>query len=136
MNLFFIFIFIFIMVNCMISWIQTHLLFGFFLRIFLLFLDDNVNEECEQFSNSKSLAWWCCLAFCLIFFANFSMAFLIKVCVIKKRVLLSILGRYLFDGSVQQSGWGNSHLWLGFGHRRYRVFSKANKKLGVTIFQC
>ena len=30
---------------------------------FILFLDDNVDEECEYFSNSKSLDSGCCLAF-------------------------------------------------------------------------
>ena len=34
---------------------------------FLLFLDDNVDEECEQFSNSKSSASGCCLAFAWFF---------------------------------------------------------------------
>ena len=32
-----------------------------FLEHVLLFLDDNVNEECDQFSNSKSSASGCCL---------------------------------------------------------------------------
>ena len=33
------------------------------LEYLLLFLDDSVDEECEQFSNSRSSASGCCLAF-------------------------------------------------------------------------
>ena len=46
-DLFFFFVFIFIMMNCIISWIQTHLLFCLFLEYVLLFSDNNVDEECE-----------------------------------------------------------------------------------------
>ena len=35
------------MINHVISWIQTHLLFCFFLEYVLLFLDDNMDEEYE-----------------------------------------------------------------------------------------
>ena len=52
-DLFFIFIFIFIMVNHIILWKQAHLFFRHFLEYFLLFLDDNMNNECEYFPNSK-----------------------------------------------------------------------------------
>ena len=48
----------------------------------LLFLDDNVDEESKLFSNSESSG--CCLAFAYFFFANFSLAFLTKVLLIKK----------------------------------------------------
>ena len=34
-----------------------------FLEYPLLFLNDNVNEGTEKFSNSESSAWECCLAF-------------------------------------------------------------------------
>ena len=37
--------------------------FAYFLEYVLLFLYDNVDEEREQFSNSKSSASGCCLAF-------------------------------------------------------------------------
>ena len=48
----FIFIFIFIIINHIISWIQAFMFFCLFCRIFfyirlLIFLDDNVDEECE-----------------------------------------------------------------------------------------
>ena len=39
------------------------LLLLIFLEYELLFLDDNMGEECEEFSNSKSSASGCCLAF-------------------------------------------------------------------------
>ena len=39
--------FIFIMINCIISWIQAHMFFCLFLEYVLLFLDDNLVEECE-----------------------------------------------------------------------------------------
>ena len=45
-DLFFIFIFICIMINRLISWTQTHC-FAYYLKYALLFLDDNVDEECE-----------------------------------------------------------------------------------------
>ena len=42
------------MINRIIPQIQTHLFVCFFLEYTLLFLDDNVDEECELISNSKS----------------------------------------------------------------------------------
>ena len=54
-----------------------------FLEYLLLFLHDNVGEETEQFSNSKSSAPRFYLSFAW-FFANFSLALLIKVLLIKK----------------------------------------------------
>ena len=44
---FFIFIFFFIMINCIISWIQTHLFFCLHLEYVSLLLDGNVYEERE-----------------------------------------------------------------------------------------
>ena len=85
--LFFIFIFIFIMVNRIISWIQAHCFFACFLEYALLFLDNKVHQEFEQFSsNSKSPASECCLAFAW-FLANFSLALVTKVLLIKKCVV-------------------------------------------------
>ena len=81
-NLFFIFSLIFIVIDHITSSNQTHLLFVHVLE-FYLFLDDNVDEESGQFSCSKSSASGCCLAFAW-FFANFSLALLIKVLLIKK----------------------------------------------------
>ena len=75
---FFFFIFIFIMINRIISKIQTHLFFCLFLEYVLLFLDGNMNEECEYFSNSKSSASGFCLEFAS-FFANISLALLKSV---------------------------------------------------------
>ena len=74
-------IFIFNMINRIISWIQTHLLF-YFLEYVLLFFDNNVDKECEYFSNSESSAPGRCLAFAW-FFANSSLALLIKVLLVK-----------------------------------------------------
>ena len=78
------FIFIFIMINRIIPQIQTHLFVCFFLEYTLLFLDDNVDEECELISNSKSSASEYCLGFAW-FFANFSLVLLIKMFLIKKK---------------------------------------------------
>ena len=52
-GLFFIFIFIFIMVNRVIPWIQTHLLFFLFLEYILLFLDDNVMKNVNNFQMAE-----------------------------------------------------------------------------------
>ena len=48
-DIFFIFIFIFIKINHIISRKQTHLFFRHFLEHFLLFLDDNLDEERDVF---------------------------------------------------------------------------------------
>ena len=77
-DLLFVFIFIFIMINRIILWKQTHLLFCFLFEYVPLFLDDNVDEEFKKISNGKS-AW---------FLANFSLALTTKVLLIKKCVLL------------------------------------------------
>ena len=53
-DLFVIFIFILIMINRMNTDILVLLLM--FLEYVLIFLDDNVNEECEIYSSSKSSA--------------------------------------------------------------------------------
>ena len=63
-DLFFIFIFIFIMINSIISWVQTGLFFCLFFRICLLFLHDNVDEECKYFSNRDLLQGFT-IGFCL-----------------------------------------------------------------------
>ena len=52
-------------------------------------MDDNVDEESEKFSYKKSSASGCCLAFAC-FFANFNLALLIKVLLIKKLCVLPI----------------------------------------------
>ena len=79
------FIFIFIITGHIISLKQTHLFFEHLLENVLLFLDDNVDEESEQFSNSKSFATWCCSAFAWSS-ANFSLVLLVKLLLTKKRV--------------------------------------------------
>ena len=81
-DLFLILIFIFITINRVISWIQTHLFFCLFFR---MYLDKNVYEECEYFSNSKSSTSGCCLVFAW-FFVSFSLALLMKLMPIKKPV--------------------------------------------------
>ena len=42
---------------------NTAHLFFYFLEYLLLFLDDNVDEKCEQFSNKESSASGCCFIF-------------------------------------------------------------------------
>ena len=46
------------------------LIFAHFLEYFPLFLDNNVDEESELFSNSKSSVSECCLAFACVFFCQ------------------------------------------------------------------
>ena len=82
---FFIFSLIFIVIDSITSLKQTPLFFVQILEYVLLFWDDNLDEECKLFSNSKSSASGCCLAFAW-FFANFCLGLLIKV-LIKKRAL-------------------------------------------------
>ena len=55
--------FIFIMINRIILFENRRTCsFAYFLEYVLLILHDNVDEESEQFSNSKSSASRCCLA--------------------------------------------------------------------------
>ena len=55
---------------------------AYHLEYILLFLDDNVDEECQRFSNSKSSTSRCCLVFASLF-TDFSLALLIKVLLIE-----------------------------------------------------
>ena len=66
-DLFFIFSLIFIVINHITSIKQTHLFFAQFLEYLLLFQDNKVDEENQYFSNSKSSASGCCLAFAWFF---------------------------------------------------------------------
>ena len=58
------------------TWFFLH-----FLEYLLSILDDNMDDESEWFSNSKTSSSGCCLAW---FFANVSLALLIKVLLRKK----------------------------------------------------
>ena len=84
-DLLFIFSLIFIFINHITS-IKTDafVFFLHFLEYLLLFLYDNVDEESKKFSNSESSVSGCCLAFAY-FFADFSLALLIKVLLMKKK---------------------------------------------------
>ena len=57
-DLVFIFIFIFTYIHFLHKYIYAYLL-GYV----LLFLDNNMDEQCEWFSNGKSSALGCCLIF-------------------------------------------------------------------------
>ena len=81
-HLFFIFIFIFIVINCMNT--GTHVLLLIFPEYVLLFLDDNVDEEC-----------------------TFDWALLIKVLLIKKA---GMLGCFEFINYVRN--WMVIILWI------------------------
>ena len=59
-DLLFIFSLIFIAINHITSSRQTHLFFAHFLEYLLLFLDDNMSEESEKFSDKGSSASGCC----------------------------------------------------------------------------
>ena len=81
----FILICILIMINRIISWMRDTCSFAYFKEYALLFLDDDVEEWVifkEQQFTLRVL-----LSICLIFFASFSLALLIKVFLIKKRVV-------------------------------------------------
>ena len=82
-DLFFIFSISFIITNHIISSKQSNLFFAYFFEYLILIFEDNINEQTEEFSKSKSSASGCCLAFAW-FFASFSLALLIKVMLIKK----------------------------------------------------
>ena len=85
--LFLFFSLIFIVINHITSLNQMYLIFCTFLEYLLLFLNDNVDEDGKWFSNSKNSASGFCLAFAW-YYANFSLALLIKVLLIKKRAFV------------------------------------------------
>ena len=87
--LFFASFLIFVAINHITSFKQMHLFSRKFFEYLLLFLNDNVDEEHEWFSNNKNSTSGCCLAFAWLF-ANFSLALLIKVLLIKKAYIYSI----------------------------------------------
>ena len=64
---------LFIFINHITSFKHTYLFFVHFPEYLLSFLDNNVDEEREQSSNSKNSAPKCCLVFSQ-FFANFRLA--------------------------------------------------------------
>ena len=80
---------IFTVINHITSFKQMYLFLIHFLEYLLLFLNDNVDEESEQYSNSKSSTSGCCLAFAL-FFAKISLTLLIKVLLIKKLCIILV----------------------------------------------
>ena len=88
-DLFFISSLIFTVINHITSFKQMYLFLIHFLEYLLLFLNDNVDEESEQYSNSKSSTSGCCLAFAL-FFAKISLTLLIKVLLIKKLCIILV----------------------------------------------
>ena len=88
LDLFFVFSLIFFAINHIFSLNRRTCFFAHFLECFLLSLDDNVDEETSWFSNSKSSASACCLAFAHFFFANFSLVLLTKVLLINKACIL------------------------------------------------
>ena len=79
-----IFTFSFITINRLISWVEKHLF-----EYALLFLNDNMDENYEKLSNSKSLVSGCWLAFAWVF-ANFTLstAAYKSVAYIKKCVII------------------------------------------------
>ena len=87
-DLLLIFSLVFTVINHIMSLKQTHWVFLQVLEYLLLFLDDNVDEENESFSNSECSASEFCLAFAS-FFANFSLALLIKV-LLRKKACISV----------------------------------------------
>ena len=88
-DLFFISSLIFTVINHITSFKQMYLFLIHFLEYLLLFLNDNVDEESEQYSNSKSSTSGCCLAFAL-FFAKISLTLLIKVLLIKQLCIILV----------------------------------------------
>ena len=68
-DLLFIFSLIFIVINHITSFKQMYLFFVHFLEYFILFLDedDNTDLDSKKFSDSKSSASGCCLAFARFF---------------------------------------------------------------------
>ena len=78
---------IFIVINHTISLRHTRQtqFFAYLLEYLILVSNDNMNEESVKFSNSKSSASGCCLAF-----ANFSLMLLIKVLLMKKTCNINI----------------------------------------------
>ena len=110
-------------------WLIVYLFFCLFFRTYvLLFLDDNVNEESKQFSNSKSSVWGCRLASAWFFFCNFSLALLIKVFILKKLCIALDFGQVFVYWVSTTIGWCISQLRVGFEHGPYRVLLQGYEK--------
>ena len=98
-HLFLIFIFIFIMINSIISWIQTQMFFCFFFyNISYYFWMISWMKNVNNFQIARSLASWCCLPF-VWFFGNFSLILLIKVLLkvllIKEKSVIARVGYFV-----------------------------------------
>ena len=83
-DLCFIFSLIFMIINHITLLKQVYLIFVHFLEYLVLFLDDNINEESEKFSNSISSAPGCCLAFAW-FFLHFQPGVAYKIVAYRKK---------------------------------------------------
>ena len=110
----------------LIAWFHEHrrtCSFVYFLVYVLLFLDDNLDGECVWFSNSKSSASRYRLAFAW-FFANFSLALLIKLLLIKK----ASVGIYMIKIIPVESALNSGQGGILFHVKNYRKGSKIRKK--------
>ena len=123
--LFLFFSLIVIVINHITSYKQVHLFSCTFLENLLLFLNENLDEEGELFSNSRNSTWHCCLAFAWIF-ANFSLALLIKVLLIKKVCIYS-RNRDVLEMLINSM----KHTFKGFSRFNFLL---TRKKCGTTLY--
>ena len=123
--LFLFFSLIVIFINHITSYKQVHLFSCTFLENLLLFLNENLDEEGELFSNSGNSTWHCCLAFAWIF-ANFSLALLIKVLLIKKVCIYS-RNRDVLEMLINCM----KHTFKGFSRFNFLL---TRKKCGTTLY--
>ena len=123
--LFLFFNLIVIVINHITSYKQVHLFSCTFLENLLLFLNENLDEEGELFSNSRNSTWDCCLAFAWIF-ANFSLALLIKVLLIKKVCIYS-RNRDVLEMLINSM----KHTFKGFSRFNFLL---TRKKCGTTLY--
>ena len=123
--LFLFFSLIVIVINHITSFKQVHLFSCTFLENLLLFLNENLDEEGELFSNSRNSTWHCCLAFAWIF-ANFSLALLIKVLLIKKVCIYS-RNRDVLEMLINSM----KHTFKGFSRFNFLL---TRKKCGTTLY--
>ena len=95
-DLFLTVIFIFIMINFIISWIQTQMLFCFFFKnISYYFWMISWMKNVNNFQIAKSLASYYCLPF-VWFFGNFSLTLLMKVLLVKEKSVITRVGYFVW----------------------------------------
>ena len=123
--LFLFFSLIVIVINHITSYKQVHLFSCTFLENLLLFLNENLDEEGELFSNSQNSTWGCCFAFAW-FFCQFQPCVAYKSVAYKKKCIYS-RNREVLEMLINSM----RHTFKGFSRFNFLL---TRKKCGTTLY--